>query len=78
MEHPLIGNLGEVTTEDIATKISDLQKKLGIAIRTGNGHLVNQVQMALETYQNVYQQRLRESYKTDNNGIDFDKKINIE
>ena len=37
-------------TEDFA---KDLGKKLGIAARTGNGHLCNQIRMAMENYQNI-------------------------
>ncbi len=59
MEHPLIGNVDDLTTEQLQEKISELTKKLGIALRTGNGHLCNQLRMALETYNNKYQERLR-------------------
>ena len=59
MEHPLIGNVDDLTTEQLQEKISELTKKLGIALRTGNGHLCNQLRMALETYNNKYQDRLR-------------------
>ena len=77
MEHPLIGDLGDVSTEDLSTKINELYRKLGIAQKTGNGHLANQVRMALETYQAQYQHRLRqESQKA--GGKDFGDIINIE
>lgn len=78
MEHPLIGSLEELTTEELGSKVSELQKKLSIAQRTGNGHLANQVRMALETYYNAYQARLAESYKKETSNLDFGDKINIE
>ena len=71
MEHPLIGNVDDMTTEQLQEKISELTKKLGIALRTGNGHLCNQLRMALETFNNKYQERLRGP------GTPFDDAIDI-
>lgn len=79
MEHPLIGDLSTLTLDELNSKVGELQKKLSIAQRTGNGHLANQIRMALETYYNAYQARLQESYKKENiNNIDFENKINIQ
>lgn len=61
MEHPLIGDLDSLSEEQLTTKIGELNRKLSIAAQTGNGHLCNQIRMALESYQNKYQQRLREA-----------------
>lgn len=77
MEHPLIGDISQLTPEQLTEKINELHRKLGIAQRTGNGHLCNQVRMAIETYQNQYQNRLRESQKSQG-GPDFGSIINIE
>jgi hypothetical protein len=71
MEHPLIANLDDLTAEQLQEKISELTKKLSIALRSGNGHLCNQVRMALESYQNKYNERLRGS------GTAFDEAIDI-
>ena len=78
MEHPLIGSLDEQTLEELGNKISELSKKLGIAARTGNGQLCNQIRMAMENYQNMYQTRLQESYKKAQGDSNFDDKINIQ
>ena len=78
MEHPLIGSLDEQTLEELGTKISELSKKLGIAARTGNGHLCDQIRMAMENYQNMYQTRLQEIYKKAQGDSNFDDKINIQ
>lgn len=78
MEHPLIGDISKLTIEELGQRVSDLNKKLGIAQRTGNSHLCNQLRMALETFNNAYQDRLKESYKQDPNGPNFDSIINIE
>lgn len=77
MEHPLIGNIDELTLDELTTKISDLNNKLNIVMRTGNGNLCNQIRMAIETYQNKYQEKIRASYKKDGGDANFDNKINI-
>lgn len=78
MEHPLIGPLDELTLEELSTKVNELGKKLSIAARTGNGHLCNQIRMAMENYQNMYQTKLQESYKKAQSDTNFDDKINIQ
>jgi hypothetical protein len=72
MEHPLIPNLDNLTETDLQEKISELNKKLGIAYNTGNGHLCNQIRMAIESYQTKYQEKLR-----GNRGTPFDEVIDI-
>ena len=78
MEHPLIGPLDELTLEELGSRVNELGKKLGIAARTGNGQLCNQIRMAMENYQNMYQTRLQESYKKAQSDSNFDDKINIQ
>ena len=78
MEHPLIGSLDELTLEELGARINELGKKLGIAARTGNGHLCDQIRMAMTNYQNMYQQKLQESYKKAQGDTNFDDKINIQ
>jgi len=79
MEHPLIGDISNLTVDELGAKVSDLQKKLGIAQRSGNGHLSNQIRMALETYYNAYHAKLQETYQKQNtSNIDFNDKINIQ
>jgi hypothetical protein len=78
MEHPLIGSLDEQTLEELGNKISELSKKLGIAARTGNGRLCDQIRMAMENYQNMYQTKLQESYRKAQDNNNFDDKINIQ
>ncbi len=78
MEHPLIGSLDGLSMEDLSQKVSELQKKLNIATRSGNAALCHQVRMALDTYQNRYREKLEASYRTANGGQDFSDRINIE
>jgi len=74
MEHPLIGSLDE-----LSTRVNELSNKLSIATRSGNGHLCNQIRMALESYRNKYQEKLQETYRRQDevSAINFDNKINI-
>ena len=62
MEHPLIGNLDDQSTDQLTAQISDLSRKLSIASRTGNVHLCNQIRMALESYQSKYQEKIQADY----------------
>jgi len=73
MEHPLLPNIDSLTTEELNTKITELNKKLSIAWRMGNNDLCNQLRMALETYQNKYTEKLRGSQT----GTDFDGMIDV-
>jgi len=59
MEHPLIPNLDDLSEQQLLDKITELNKKLSIAYSTGNGYLCDQLRMAIESYQNKYQDKLR-------------------
>jgi len=59
MEHPLIPNLDNLSAEDLLEKITELNRKLSIALGTGNHYLCNQLRMAIESYQNNYTEKLR-------------------
>jgi hypothetical protein len=76
MEHPLIGDISGLTPEQLLEKINELHRKLGIAQRTGNAHLCNQVRMAIESYQNRYQAAQRQAQEQ--NPVNFNGIINIE
>lgn len=76
MEHPLIPNLDDLTLEQLQDKISELTKKIGIAHRLGNAQLRFQVQMALDTYQSKYREKLMQQDSKDS-GVDFGGKIDI-
>jgi hypothetical protein len=64
MEHPLIHNIDSLTVDELLEKITELNKKLAIAYRTGNGYLCDQLRMAIETYQNKYQEKTRRDSST--------------
>jgi hypothetical protein len=73
MEHPLLPNIDNLSTDELTTKIAELNKKLSIAYRMGNNDLCNQLRMALETYQNKYTEKLRNTQS----GTDYDGMIDI-
>jgi hypothetical protein len=78
MEHPLITGVGDLTVEQLQAKISELNKKLSFAMRTGNAQLVYQLRMAIETFTVSYNSKLQEMYQQQNkNGPDFSDKIDI-
>ena len=78
MEHPLINNIDGLSLEELQSKISDLNKKLSFAHRTGNGFLSDQIRMALETYNNKYQEKTQKMYDANKkSGPDFSDKIDI-
>lgn len=76
MEHPLIPSLDDLTVDELGSKITELNKKLSIAARSGNGNLCNQIRMAIESYQTKYTEKLQEQYKN-SGGSNFNDKINI-
>jgi hypothetical protein len=76
MEHPLIHGIEDLTLEELGSKVSELYKKLAIAQRMGNGHLCEQINMALSSYSVRHQEKLNDLLKSgDRPG--FDNKIDI-
>ena len=69
MEHPLINDLNELSVDELGAKVSELQNKLGFAMKMGNGQLCHQIRMALESYQNKYQEKLKKQYEKDSANI---------
>jgi len=58
MEHPLMGDLSDLKIEEIQNKISELNKRLAFAYRTGNQPLINQLNMVLEAYNREYARKM--------------------
>ena len=76
MEHPLVPNLDALTIEELQSRISELNKKLSMAHRSGNAQLCNQIRMALENFNNKYQEKINVSYNS-KNGPDYSDRIDI-
>ena len=66
MEHPFINDLDDKSIDDLQTAISSLTTKLNFAYRTGNGSLISQINMALESYRKAYQKKMDELIKKQN------------
>jgi predicted MPP superfamily phosphohydrolase len=68
-----------MNVDELATKISELNKKLGIAMRMGNHDLCNQIRMALENHQTKYYEKTQELLQKQNKGrgTNFDEIIDI-
>ena len=78
MEHPLINDADSLSLDDLQTKITELSKKLGIAHRSGNAHLRAQVQMALDTYRNKFQEKQQALWdQQKKTGPDWSDRIDI-
>lgn len=76
MEHPFINkaDLKDLSVEQLQEKMSSITNKLTFAYRTGNGPLINQLQMVLETYRNQFTTKMDELFEKQN----IKNKINIE
>jgi threonine aldolase len=74
MQHPFINDLSDKSLEDLQTTISGLISKLNFASRTGNNALINQLNMALESYKSEYAKKMDNLIKKQN----IQSKIKIE
>lgn len=63
MQHPFVNNLSDKSLEDLQKTISDLMNKLTFAYRTGNGPLIHQLQMVIESYKGEYNKKMDELIK---------------
>ena len=77
MEHPFINDLDGLTLEQLGSKISELHKKLGIAVRSGNPYLCDQIRMAIDSYSNKQQEKMAELYRPKGDEDVFNSKIDI-
>ena len=75
MEHPLIGKIDHLSESELLDKITELNGKLTIAMRMGNSSLINQVNLAINTYRNKLTEKRKKARSGDNN--DFEDKIDI-
>lgn len=66
MEHPFINDLSDKTIEQLQDTISNLHQKLTFAYRTGNGPLIHQLQMVIESYRKEYQNKINDMIKKQN------------
>jgi len=60
MKHPFINDLSDKSLEDLQSTITDLMSKLTFAYRTQNAALVQQLNMAIESYKSEYNKKMDE------------------
>lgn len=60
MKHPFINDISDKTLEELQNTISSLMNKLSFAYRTGNGPLIHQLNMAIESYKEAYTLKMDE------------------
>lgn len=75
MNHPFIDNqaLKDHSTDELQNKIAELNRKLNSAMRMNNGALVNQIRMAITSYNEVYASKIQDQYKK----LNINSKIDI-
>ena len=77
MEHPLLGGIDDLSLEELQNKIAELSKKRSYAVRH-NAYLAHQLDMALESFNNKYRQRLQELYdRQRSSGSDYSDRIDV-
>lgn len=74
MQHPFITDLSSKSLEDLQSSITSINNKLTFAYRTGNGPLIHQLLMALESYKTEYSKKMDELIGKQN----IQSKINIQ
>lgn len=76
MEHPFVNraDLKELSIEQLQETMASITTKLTFAYRTGNGPLIHQIQMVLETYRNQLNSKMDELFEKQN----IRNKISIE
>jgi hypothetical protein len=76
MEHPLVYIDPELNADKLLDRINELNRKLMIATRSGNGHLCNQIRMAIDSYRARYSAIIEQQQK-DSQGPTFEDRIDI-
>ena len=80
--HPLQEEIGNLSEEEISKRIKELSRKVAIARRGRNPEMLQNLQMALRTYQDAIRQRRIEewhkNYKKARGEPDIGDLINIE
>jgi hypothetical protein len=74
MEHPFINDLSGKSLEELQESITSLMNKLTFAYRSGNGPLINQLQMVISSYKTQYNKKMDEIFAKQN----LNNQINID
>ena len=60
MQHPFVNDLSDKSLDDLQKSITDLMNKLTFAYRMGNGPLIQQLQMVINSYRTEYNKKMDE------------------
>lgn len=74
MNHPLTGNLSDLSDTDLANKIAELNKRITFGYRTGNTAFVGQASLLLNDYMSEQKRRTDEYIKKLQDSDDTSKK----
>lgn len=74
--HPFIGDLSSKTVDELGETISQLHSRLAWAQQTHKYHMVNQIQMILNSYRSIYNQKQQELWAK-KTGKDLSNNIDI-
>lgn len=79
MNHPLTGNLQDLSDNDLQKKITELGKRLVFAHQTGNAQMIGQLEMLMEDFreESIRRDRERMAKMQENNGKDWDDLIDV-
>lgn len=65
MDHPFVGDLSNLSMEELTEKINTLGKALSFASRMGKYELAHQIQLALNTYRSELNRQQRKLIEDD-------------
>jgi len=76
MDHPFISDLSDKTTDQLLESINSIDSKISFAMQMNNRNLVNQLYMAKNNYQNMYNKKMAELFEKMNvtSGVNITKK----
>lgn len=74
MQHPFINDLGDKSLEELQISLQGLRSKLTFAYRMQNHMLIQQLHMAIESYQTECNKRIDDMFKKRN----VDASINVD
>jgi hypothetical protein len=73
MQHPFITDLDSKNLEELQTTLQGLRSKLNFAYRMQNQALIQQLNMAIDSYQAACNKKIDDIYKKQN----LDRSINV-
>ena len=73
IEHPLVGQLKDLSLEQLQVKLQEINKRLSFSYKTGNQALIHQLQMVQSSYQEEYNRKMKDLIPKDDDDTHNDK-----